>query len=200
MLSGEVARRYGHEGLPDDTIYVSLTGAAGQSFGAWVAHGVTLDLVGEANDYVGKGLSGGRLVVRPPADWQLRAGGVDHRRQHRPLRRDRRRVLLPRRRRRALRRPQLRRRGRGRGRRRPLLRVHDRRRRRGARPHRTQLRRRHVGRHRLCARRRRYVRGALQPSDDRPRAGHRRGGNQRALSASARRPRGARPGRRTWRT
>ena len=68
MLSGEVARRYGHEGLPDDTIYVSLTGTAGQSFGAWVARGVTLDLVGEANDYVGKGLSGGRLVVRPPAD------------------------------------------------------------------------------------------------------------------------------------
>lgn len=68
MLSGEIATRYGHTGLPEDTIWVSLSGAAGQSFGAWLAHGVTLDLVGEANDYVGKGLSGGRIIVRPPAD------------------------------------------------------------------------------------------------------------------------------------
>ena len=67
MLSGEIARRYGHAGLPDDTIAISLTGTAGQSFGAWAARGLTLDLEGEANDYVGKGLSGGRLVVRPPA-------------------------------------------------------------------------------------------------------------------------------------
>ena len=66
MLSGEVARRYGHEGLPEDTISVTLRGTAGQSFGAFTAHGVTLDLIGEANDYVGKGLSGGRLVIRPP--------------------------------------------------------------------------------------------------------------------------------------
>jgi len=66
MLSGQVAKRYGHEGLPDDTIFVNLTGTAGQSFGAWLAAGVTLNLVGEANDYVGKGLSGGRVVVRPP--------------------------------------------------------------------------------------------------------------------------------------
>jgi glutamate synthase (NADPH/NADH) large chain len=65
MLSGEVAKRYGHAGLPDDTIHIAMTGTAGQSFGAWVAKGVTLDLVGDANDYVGKGLSGGRLVVRP---------------------------------------------------------------------------------------------------------------------------------------
>jgi len=62
MLSGEVARRYGHEGLPDDTLHVQLDGTAGQSFGAFLAHGITLDLVGEANDYVGKGLSGGRLI------------------------------------------------------------------------------------------------------------------------------------------
>jgi glutamate synthase domain-containing protein 2/glutamate synthase domain-containing protein 1/glutamate synthase domain-containing protein 3 len=68
MLSGEIATRYGHTGLPEDTIWVSVSGAAGQSFGAWLAHGVTLDLVGEANDYVGKGLSGGRIIVRPPAD------------------------------------------------------------------------------------------------------------------------------------
>ncbi|MFZ4808281.1 MAG: glutamate synthase large subunit [Hyphomicrobiaceae bacterium] len=65
MLSGEVAKRYGHTGLPDDTIHIALTGIAGQSFGAWLAKGVTLDLVGEANDYVGKGLSGGKIVVRP---------------------------------------------------------------------------------------------------------------------------------------
>ncbi len=68
MLSGEVAKRYGHEGLPDNTIHVRLTGTAGQSFGAWLARGVTFDLEGEANDYVGKGLSGGRIVIRPPAD------------------------------------------------------------------------------------------------------------------------------------
>ncbi len=65
MLGGEVAKRYGHKGLPDDTIYVKLKGTAGQSFGAWAAHGVTMELEGDANDYVGKGLSGGRLVVRP---------------------------------------------------------------------------------------------------------------------------------------
>jgi len=68
MLSGEVARRYGHEGLPDNTINVSLKGTAGQSFGAWLAKGVTFELEGDANDYVGKGLSGGRIVIRPPDD------------------------------------------------------------------------------------------------------------------------------------
>jgi glutamate synthase (NADPH/NADH) large chain len=68
MLSGEVAKRYGHAGLPEDTIAISLTGTGGQSFGAFLARGVSIDLVGQANDYVGKGLSGGRLVVRPPAD------------------------------------------------------------------------------------------------------------------------------------
>ncbi len=66
MLSGEVAKRYGHAGLPDNTISISLTGVAGQSFGAFLAHGVTLDLTGDANDYVGKGLSGGRVIVRQP--------------------------------------------------------------------------------------------------------------------------------------
>ncbi|MDZ4274596.1 MAG: glutamate synthase large subunit [Erythrobacter sp.] len=66
MLSGEIAKAYGHEGLPIDTIRINLTGVAGQSFGAWLAHGVTLDLVGDANDYVGKGLSGGRIIVRQP--------------------------------------------------------------------------------------------------------------------------------------
>ena len=66
MLSGEIAKLYGHAGLPDDTVHIKLTGTAGQSFGAWLARGVTLELEGEANDYVGKGLSGGRIIVRPP--------------------------------------------------------------------------------------------------------------------------------------
>ena len=66
MLSGEIARRYGSAGLPDDTVRVHLTGSAGQSLGAFLAKGVTLSLEGEANDYVGKGLSGGRLMVYPP--------------------------------------------------------------------------------------------------------------------------------------
>jgi glutamate synthase (NADPH/NADH) large chain len=65
MLSGELAKRYGHEGLPDDTIHVRLAGSAGQSFGAFLAHGITLDLIGETNDYCGKGLSGGRISVQP---------------------------------------------------------------------------------------------------------------------------------------
>ena len=63
MLSGEVARRYGHAGLPHDTIHIKLDGTAGQSFGAWLARGVTLHLEGDANDYVGKGLSGGRVII-----------------------------------------------------------------------------------------------------------------------------------------
>jgi glutamate synthase (NADPH/NADH) large chain len=67
MLSGEVAKRYGHAGLPEDTIWVRFDGNAGGSFGAFLAHGVTLELHGDANDYVGKGLSGGRLIVRQPA-------------------------------------------------------------------------------------------------------------------------------------
>ena len=133
MLSGEIAKRYGHAGLPDDTIHVKLTGTAGQSFGAWLARGVTLELEGEGNDYVGKGLSGGRIIVRPPADSGHHARGVDHRRQHRAVRRDRGRMLFPRHRRRALRGAQFRRHRGGRGRRRPLLRIHDRRRRGGAR-------------------------------------------------------------------
>jgi glutamate synthase (NADPH/NADH) large chain len=68
MLSGEIAKRYGHAGLPDNTVHIRFAGTAGQSFGAWLAHGVTLDLEGDANDYVGKGLSGGRIIVRPPYD------------------------------------------------------------------------------------------------------------------------------------
>jgi len=68
MLSGELARRHGHAGLADDTIHVKMKGTAGQSYGAWLARGVTLELEGDANDYVGKGLSGGRIVIYPTAD------------------------------------------------------------------------------------------------------------------------------------
>jgi len=66
MLSGEIARRYGSAGLPEDTLRLNFEGSAGQSFGAFLAHGVTMRLEGDANDYVGKGLSGGRLIVYPP--------------------------------------------------------------------------------------------------------------------------------------
>ena len=67
MLSGEVARCHGSRGLPADTINIHLTGSAGQSFGAFLANGIYLHLHGDANDYVGKGMSGGRLVIHPPA-------------------------------------------------------------------------------------------------------------------------------------
>jgi glutamate synthase (NADPH/NADH) large chain len=70
-LSHEVAKRYGQAGLPDDTITVKLKGTAGQSFGAFLAHGITLELSGEGNDYVGKGLCGGRIVVMPPQDCNI---------------------------------------------------------------------------------------------------------------------------------
>jgi glutamate synthase (NADPH/NADH) large chain len=68
LLGAEVTRRYGGEGLPEGTVDISFTGSAGQSFGAFVPRGVTLRLEGDANDYLGKGLSGGRLIVRPPRD------------------------------------------------------------------------------------------------------------------------------------
>ncbi|MBI4194503.1 MAG: glutamate synthase subunit alpha [Betaproteobacteria bacterium] len=65
MLSAEIAARYGHDGLPEDTIHVRFAGSAGQSFGAFLARGITLDLIGDTNDYCGKGLSGGRIAVQP---------------------------------------------------------------------------------------------------------------------------------------
>ncbi|KQZ86953.1 glutamate synthase [Mesorhizobium sp. Root157] len=71
MLSGEVAKRFRHKGLREDTISVKLTGTAGQSFGAFLTRGVSFELVGAANDYVGKGLSGGRLVIRPPDEARI---------------------------------------------------------------------------------------------------------------------------------
>jgi glutamate synthase domain-containing protein 3 len=66
MLGGEIARRYGSAGLPDETIHFNFTGSAGQSFGAFVPNGVTLELEGDSNDYLGKGLSGGRIIAYPP--------------------------------------------------------------------------------------------------------------------------------------
>lgn len=65
MLSGALAKKYGHEGLPEDTVSITLRGTAGQAFGAFLAKGISIDMIGDANDYVGKGLSGGRIVVRP---------------------------------------------------------------------------------------------------------------------------------------
>ncbi|HEV7979013.1 glutamate synthase large subunit [Amycolatopsis sp.] len=73
MLGSELTKRWGGEGLPDDTIDVTFTGTAGQSFGAFLPKGITLRLVGDGNDYVGKGLSGGRITLRPPADVQFSA-------------------------------------------------------------------------------------------------------------------------------
>ena len=66
MLSGEIARKHGSKGLPAESIHFTFTGSAGQSFGAFLAHGVTLELEGDSNDYAGKGLSGGKLIVYPP--------------------------------------------------------------------------------------------------------------------------------------
>src|SRR5262249_42654359 len=68
MLSGEVAQRYGHQGLPDDTISIKARGTGGQSFGAFLARGVSIELTGATNDYLGKGLSGGRIAAFFPAD------------------------------------------------------------------------------------------------------------------------------------
>ena len=125
MLGHEVTKLHPH-GLPDGTIELTLTGSSGQSFGAFVPAGVTLVLQGDANDYVGKGLSGG--PARGPAG-PVRAAhrrAQRHRRQRRRLRRDHRRDLPARPRGRAVLRPQLRSGRRRRGRRRPRLRVHDR--------------------------------------------------------------------------
>ena len=71
MLSGEIAKRHGHAGLPDDSVHVRARGTGGQSFGAFLARGVSIELEGDANDYVGKGLSGGRLAIYPARDSRL---------------------------------------------------------------------------------------------------------------------------------
>lgn len=71
MLSGEVAKRYGHKGLPDDTIAIYAQGTAGQSFGAFLAQGISIQLEGDGNDYVGKGMSGGRIAILPAKDCKI---------------------------------------------------------------------------------------------------------------------------------
>ena len=157
MLSAEVSRRFGEEGLPPDTIKINLKGSAGQSFGALLAPGVALYLEGDANDYFGKGLSGGFITVRPPREATFKAeeniiignvalygatGGE---------------AFFSRRGGRALRGAQQRRDGGRRRRRRSRLRVHDARHGGRAGPHRAQLRRRHERRRRLRARRRRQL-------------------------------------------
>ena len=140
-------------GLPEDTIQIEFTGSAGQSFGGWLAPGVSFTLHGDANDYTGKGLSGGVLAVLPPDGVTFRAednvivgNTVLYGATERPR-------VLPRPRGRALRGPQLGRQRRRRGRRRPRLRVHDRRPRRRARRDRPQLRRGHERRPGLRPRR-----------------------------------------------
>ena len=165
MLSGVVARQYGHEGLPDDTIHVAFEGIAGQSFGAFLARGITFELQGATNDYVGKGLSGGRIVVYPdpacPAKPEenivigntVMYGAIAGEAYFRGVAGERFCVRNS---------------GACRGRRRhrrPRLRVHDGRHGRRARPHRAQLRGGHERRHRVRLRRRRHVRAsAATPS------------------------------------
>src|SRR5439155_14035014 len=78
MLGSELTKKWGGEGLPDDTIDITFTGTAGQSFGAFVPKGITLRLHGDGNDYVGKGLSGGRIVVRPPKESPVVAAAENH--------------------------------------------------------------------------------------------------------------------------
>ena len=184
MLGHEITKRWKGAGLPDGTIDIHLTGSAGQSFGAFVPAGVTMRLVGDANDYLGKGLSGGRIIVRPASGSAVRRRGARRRRQRHRLRGDRRRDVPARGRRGALLRPQLRRSRRRRGNRRPRVRVHDGRARRRARANRAQLRRRDVGWHRLRLGSRRRVAVSCQPGDGRHRGGRR--GRRRA--ARRRRP------------
>lgn len=73
MLAGEIAQRYGHEALPEDTINLNFTGSAGQSFGAFATYGMTLNLTGDVNDYLGKGLSGGKIIIKTPQECKLNA-------------------------------------------------------------------------------------------------------------------------------
>jgi glutamate synthase (NADPH/NADH) large chain len=199
MLSGEVAKRYRHKGLREDTIAVTLTGTAGQSFGAFLARGVSFELIGDGNDYVGKGLSGGRIVIRPPESARIVAedsiivgntvlyGATEGECYFRGVAGERFAVRNSGARRR------------GRGRRRPRLRIHDRRRRRGDRQDRPQLRGGHVGRCRLRARRGRRFRRALQHGDGRTRAGSRRRRHAGEAAPPWRRPRAQGACRRVWR-
>jgi glutamate synthase (NADPH) large chain len=73
MLSHEIAKRFGHEGLPQDTIQITLNGTAGQSFAAFLAQGISMELIGEGNDYVAKGLCGGKVVIKPPKAFKAKS-------------------------------------------------------------------------------------------------------------------------------
>jgi glutamate synthase (NADPH/NADH) large chain len=193
MLSGEVARRHGAEGLPDDTIHVQLDGTAGQSFGAFLARGITLDLVGDGNDYVGKGLSGGRIIVRSPNDFRgfgpdhiivgntVLYGATDGEAYFTGVAGERFAVRNSG--------------ARGGGRRgRPRLRVHDRRHRGRAGRNRAQLRGGHVGGRRIRARPERCIRTPLQPGDGGAGAGVVRRGTGIARATRILAPRRARCG------
>ena len=150
MLSGRIAKRYGEDGLPPDTVKIRFQGSAGQSFGAFLARGVSLDLEGDTNDYMGKGMSGGRIVGPPLPPGRLRSRGEHNRGQRGVVRRHGRPSVHQRRGRGALLRPQQRGPRRGGERGGPRLRVHDRRRGRGVGEDRPQLRRRDERRRRLC--------------------------------------------------
>ncbi len=180
LFSSDLTKKHGPAGLPAGSVRFTLRGSAGQSFGAWLAPGVELTLFGDANDYTGKGLSGGIDRRASAGRRDVRRRGERDRRQHRVVRRDRGPRVLPRARRRAVRGAQLRRVGGGRRRRRPRLRVHDRRARRRARPDGTQLRRRDERRHRVRARRGRPLRGPLQHGARRLRSARRRGRRRRS--------------------
>ena len=73
IVGSEVSKRYGEEGLPEETITLRFTGSAGQSFGAFVPNGMSLHLTGDTNDYLGKGLSGGKIIVKAPAESAIRS-------------------------------------------------------------------------------------------------------------------------------
>ncbi len=179
ILGSEVTRRYGPGGLPDDTIKLRFKGSAGQSFGAFVPRGVTLTLEGDANDYVGKGLSGGKIIVFPPEgstfdpsenviSWQRGVYGATKRR----------RSVHPRLMAGERLRAQQRRGRRGTGGGRPRLRIHDRRPGGGAGADGAQLRGRHVGRRRLRSGRGGGVSGKVQQGDGEPLPAVGPGGNR----------------------
>ena len=169
ILGSELTRRHGGAGLPEDTIRIKFVGSAGQSFGAFVPRGITLTLEGDANDYVGKGLSGGKIVVAPPksasfaAEDNILIGNValyGATSGQAFFRGRRRRTIL---------RAKLRRLG-GRGRnRRSRLRIHDRRRRGRHRRDRPQFRGGHERRTRVRLRRNRRFRHAMQLGNGRSR-------------------------------
>ncbi len=153
LLSYHVSKKYGENGLPDDTIVIRAKGSGGQSFGAFGAHGITFDVEGDANDYFGKGLSGAKLIIKPPRtatfvpEENILIGNVAF---YGAIKGEAYiRGLAGR----AFRGAQQRRENGGGRRGRPRLRIHDRRHRGGAGPDRAQLRGRHVGRRGLCARR-----------------------------------------------